>query len=118
MFSRMTDASKVALAWLVARLKVGHFTLLDCQFMTDHLASLGAVTGQPRGLCRVACRRIVVRGRRAGSGGGLGRSRGAARRAMLPRPISRARRLLDRDRRGRAPGPGRIVIAQLLGQTS
>ena len=44
MFSRTTDASKVALAWLVARLRLGHFTLLDCQFMTDHLASLGAVT--------------------------------------------------------------------------
>ena len=43
MFSRMTDASKVALAWLVARLKVGHFTLLDCQFMTPHLESLGAM---------------------------------------------------------------------------
>src|SRR5258707_6758369 len=44
MFSRMTDASKVALAWLVARLKVGNFTLLDCQFMTEHLASLGAIS--------------------------------------------------------------------------
>src|SRR5918993_2499174 len=44
MFSTTTDASKVALAWLVARLKVGGFTLLDCQFMTDHLASLGAVS--------------------------------------------------------------------------
>lgn len=43
MVSRATDASKVALAWLVARLKVGGFTLLDCQFMTPHLASLGAV---------------------------------------------------------------------------
>ena len=43
MFSRTRDASKVALAWLVARLKVGGFRLLDCQFMTDHLASLGAV---------------------------------------------------------------------------
>ena len=43
MFSRATDASKVALAWLVARLKAGNFTLLDCQFMTEHLASLGAV---------------------------------------------------------------------------
>ena len=43
MFSRRTDASKVALAWLVARLKAGGYTLLDCQFMTDHLASLGAV---------------------------------------------------------------------------
>ena len=44
MFSIRTDASKVALAWLVARLRIGHFRLLDCQFMTDHLASLGAVT--------------------------------------------------------------------------
>jgi leucyl/phenylalanyl-tRNA---protein transferase len=43
MFSRATDASKVALAWLVARMSVGGFQLLDCQFMTDHLASLGAV---------------------------------------------------------------------------
>src|SRR3954468_3621201 len=44
MFSRATDASKVALAWLVARLKVGNFMLLDCQFMTEHLASLGAIS--------------------------------------------------------------------------
>ena len=42
MVSRTTDASKVALAWLVARLRVGGFTLLDCQFQTAHLASLGA----------------------------------------------------------------------------
>jgi leucyl/phenylalanyl-tRNA--protein transferase len=43
MFSRMRDASKIALAHLVARLRVGGFTLLDCQFITDHLASLGAI---------------------------------------------------------------------------
>lgn len=43
MVSRARDASKVAIAWLVARLRAGGFTLLDCQFMTDHLASLGAV---------------------------------------------------------------------------
>ncbi|AYJ87315.1 leucyl/phenylalanyl-tRNA--protein transferase [Sphingomonas paeninsulae] len=43
MVSRATDASKVALAHLVARLKIGGFRLLDCQFMTDHLHSLGAV---------------------------------------------------------------------------
>ncbi|MEG3083452.1 leucyl/phenylalanyl-tRNA--protein transferase [Sphingomonas sp. PB2P12] len=43
MVSRATDASKVALAHLVARLRVGGFTLLDCQFQTSHLASLGAV---------------------------------------------------------------------------
>ncbi len=43
MVSRATDASKVALSALVARLSMGGFTLLDCQFMTPHLASLGAV---------------------------------------------------------------------------
>lgn len=43
MFSRVTDASKVALAYLVARMKTGGFVLLDCQFMTDHLESLGAI---------------------------------------------------------------------------
>jgi leucyl/phenylalanyl-tRNA---protein transferase len=43
MFSRDDNASKVALAWLVAALRRAGFALLDCQFMTDHLASLGAV---------------------------------------------------------------------------
>jgi leucyl/phenylalanyl-tRNA---protein transferase len=43
MFSRSRDASKAALACLVARMRTGGFTLLDCQFMTDHLRSLGAV---------------------------------------------------------------------------
>lgn len=43
MFSRATDASKVALAHLVARLRVGGFDLLDCQFQTPHLKSLGAI---------------------------------------------------------------------------
>ncbi|HEY8066171.1 MAG TPA: leucyl/phenylalanyl-tRNA--protein transferase [Methylosinus sp.] len=43
MFHRETDASKVALAHLVARLVKGGFRLLDTQFMTTHLASLGAV---------------------------------------------------------------------------
>ena len=43
MVSRAPDASKIALAHLVARLRTGGFTLLDCQFMTPHLASLGAI---------------------------------------------------------------------------
>ncbi|MEE9433151.1 MAG: leucyl/phenylalanyl-tRNA--protein transferase [Sphingorhabdus sp.] len=41
MFSRTADASKVALVWLVARLRLGGFQLLDCQLITDHLARLG-----------------------------------------------------------------------------
>jgi leucyl/phenylalanyl-tRNA--protein transferase len=42
MFSIERDASKVALTHLVARLKIGGFRLLDAQFLTEHLASLGA----------------------------------------------------------------------------
>ena len=43
MFHRRTDASKVALVHLVARLRAGGFRLLDTQFVTDHLATLGAI---------------------------------------------------------------------------
>ena len=43
MFSRRTDASKVALVALVDALKRGGFTLLDTQFLTAHLARFGAV---------------------------------------------------------------------------
>ena len=42
MFSHATDASKVALVHLVARLKRGGFTLLDAQFITPHLSQFGA----------------------------------------------------------------------------
>ena len=41
MFSRARDASKVALVHLVGRLIAGGFTLLDTQFMTEHLAQFG-----------------------------------------------------------------------------
>jgi leucyl/phenylalanyl-tRNA--protein transferase len=43
MFHRATDMSKVALFFLVQLLKEKGFTLLECQFLTDHLASLGAL---------------------------------------------------------------------------
>ena len=43
MFSRSDNASKVALAWLVAVMRHAGFKVLDCQFVTEHLASLGAV---------------------------------------------------------------------------
>ncbi len=43
MFSRADNASKVALGWLIALMRQSGCVLLDCQFMTDHLASLGAV---------------------------------------------------------------------------
>ncbi len=43
MYSRVTDASKVALAHLVARLRLGGFRVLDTQFVTEHLQQFGAV---------------------------------------------------------------------------
>jgi leucyl/phenylalanyl-tRNA--protein transferase len=43
MFHRARDASKIALVHLIARLKAGGYTLLDTQFVTEHLKSFGAV---------------------------------------------------------------------------
>lgn len=43
MFSRMTDGSKLALLALVARLNAGGFTLLDTQFINDHLVTMGGI---------------------------------------------------------------------------
>jgi leucyl/phenylalanyl-tRNA--protein transferase len=43
MFHRRRDASKVALVHLVARLKAGHYRLLDTQFVTEHLRTFGAI---------------------------------------------------------------------------
>ena len=43
MFSHASNASKVALVHLDGRLRAGGFTLLDTQFITDHLRSLGAI---------------------------------------------------------------------------
>jgi leucyl/phenylalanyl-tRNA--protein transferase len=55
MFSRARDASKVALVHLVARLRKGGWTLLDAQFLTDHLSQFGAVeTPQAAYLRRLA----------------------------------------------------------------
>ena len=42
MFSRQRDASKIALCHLVAHLRAGGFTLLDTQFLTEHLGRFGA----------------------------------------------------------------------------
>ena len=43
MFSRVTDSSKIALVHLVEKLRNGGYTLLDVQFMTDHLRRFGAI---------------------------------------------------------------------------
>jgi len=43
MFHRATDASKIALAHLVERLRAGGYRLLDTQFVTDHLKTFGGI---------------------------------------------------------------------------
>jgi leucyl/phenylalanyl-tRNA--protein transferase len=112
MFSRTTDASKVALAWLVARLKVGNFTLLDCQFMTGHLASLGAVT---------VSRETYVALLSAALGGVVGSVAGGAvespEAGALPNFLA-LDRLLEVTGAAGAGGPAGYVISQLLGHTS
>ncbi len=60
MFSDARDGSKIALAWLVARLRAGRFTLLDTQFTTPHLESLGARL-VPRGHYHELLERALMR---------------------------------------------------------
>ncbi len=55
MFSRRTDASKVALAYLTTHLDACGFTLFDTQYVTEHLASLGGIE-VPRRSYRTALR--------------------------------------------------------------
>ncbi|HET9813136.1 MAG TPA: leucyl/phenylalanyl-tRNA--protein transferase, partial [Sphingomicrobium sp.] len=116
MFSRRTDASKVALAWLVARLKAGNFTLLDCQFMTDHLASLGAV-GIPRETYVALLSAALGGAPVAGAGAGAAVVPGSLRPAAPP-DFAALDRLLEVAGAAGGGGPGGYVIAQLLGQTS
>ncbi|MFL6732006.1 MAG: leucyl/phenylalanyl-tRNA--protein transferase [Sphingomicrobium sp.] len=117
MFSRTADASKVALAWLVARLKAGSFTLLDCQFMTEHLASLGAIT-VPRETY------VALLSAALGGGAAVGVSAAGALVEALGRTPDVAPdfgaldRLLELAGAAGAAGPAGYVISQLLGQTS
>ena len=117
MFSRATDASKVALAWLVARLKVGNFTLLDCQFMTDHLASLGAISVSREAY--VALLSAALGAGAAVSGAGVAALvDGLGRAPEAPPEFGALDRLLELAGAFGAGGPAGYVIAQLLGQTS
>ena len=124
MFSRMTDASKVALAWLVARLKVGGFVLLDCQFMTSHLASLGAVSVTRKAYVSLLSGALgggagagSVAGVSESDGSGSGRvAIGAARSSAAD--LFALDRLLDATGAAGSPAAAGYVIAQLLGQTS
>jgi len=121
MFSRMTDASKVALAWLVARLRLGQFTLLDCQFMTPHLATLGATT-----VSRDDYVGLLTTALSAGAAGAGISTIGSAPLATGDSPSEAAPppdfealdRLLEGAGAEGAAGPAGQLIAQLLGQTS
>ncbi len=123
MFSRESDASKVALAWLVARLKVGGYSLLDCQFITGHLASLGART-VPRDAY------VALLGAALGAGAGSGAtgpgSAAASAEGGAPDFFALDRLLAGRAAPPLAEGfaagsaagaPGQLIV-QLLGQTS
>lgn len=127
MVSRARDASKVALAHLVARLIAGGFQLLDCQFITPHLASLGAIEiTQADYLARL----YSVLSDGAGAGAALGAGAGAAGGvAAVPSPpfvagdwsalgalgAAGAADLGAERATGSPPG---YVIAQLLTKTS
>ncbi len=117
MFSRRPDASKVALAWLVARLKIGHFDLLDCQFMTDHLASLGALqvsrASYVASLGAALGSGVATTGAEDSSAAGL-----EPRRADAPPDFGALDRLFVAKGAAGASGPAGQLIAQLLGQTS
>ena len=75
MFSRVTDASKVALVHLVARLRAGGYRLLDLQFVTPHLAQFGAIEVPRAQYHRLLAEALRYRGvfpRLLGAGGGAG----------------------------------------------
>jgi len=135
MFSRVSDSSKVALAWLVASLQRCGSELLDCQFLTDHLASLGALEISQSHYLRLLS--IAQRpysaasagvGERAGGDaagvaddGAAGASGEAAADAFaagtLALPEGFAAVLGDAEAAGLASSPGNF-IAQSLTQTS
>jgi leucyl/phenylalanyl-tRNA--protein transferase len=124
MFSRERDASKVALAWLVAALRRARAELLDCQFLTAHLASLGAIEiSQSRYLALLhAAQRPysgvgVGRGDGEGAGDGAGLGDGAGEGAVLALPAAFAALLAESAACGTSSSPGNF-IAQSLTQTS
>ena len=113
MVSRARDASKVAMAWLVARLRVGGFALLDCQFLTDHLASLGAVeisrADYLAALSAAIAGAVGSRASVSGAGDFFALERGS---------VSPSDPLSDPPPATEAGPPRGKVIAQLLVQTS
>ena len=102
MFSRRRDASKFALIALVARLHAGGFRLLDTQFVTDHLARLGAVE-----ISRAAYHRRLDAARRAARRASARCPRDASRQSLLqlthPDVVARVVERRERRRGGEHP---------------
>ncbi len=121
MFSRVPDASKVALAWLVAALRRGKAELLDCQFITGHLASLGAEEISQRRyveLLRTAQRPYSPATSGLGEGDGAGAGEGlAAAGGVLALPDAFTALLADAEVRGVSSSPGNFIVQSLI-QTS
>ena len=118
MFSWARDSSKVALAWLVAALPHSGVELLDCQFMTDHLASLGAVEiEQAEYLARLRAAQATGAGGAGGLASAVGVGEAVGDGAGLGLPAGFAALLDDVARAGLASSPGK-PIAQFLTQTS
>ena len=116
MFSRATDASKVALAWLVAAMRRGGMRLLDCQFITPHLASLGAIEITQNRYLKLlrAAQRPALDGA-DGAGAGLAVAAGDGEALALPGAYGAL--LGDAAAAGSSSSPGNF-IAQSLTQTS
>ncbi len=118
MFSLARDSSKVALAWLVAAMKKGGCTLLDCQFMTGHLASMGAIEIEQReylALLTAAQAPAGAGGLAAGSGAGVGTGVGEASGSGDAVARGFAALLCESDKGNSSPGK---LIAQSFTQTS
>ncbi len=120
MFSLVPDASKVALAWLVASLRIAGAQLLDCQFITDHLASLGAVEISQRRYLELL-RAAQASGEGGGAGTGVaatvGEAAGEGGAAGLALPEGFGALLAAAAEAGSSSSPGNF-IAQSLTQTS
>ena len=96
MFSRADDASKVALTWLVALMRRSGHRLLDCQFMTDHLASLGAMEIDQ-------ARYVTLLAEASGDGDGAGRG------TALPDAFG----VLEAEASGLGLSPSKLILQSL-----
>lgn len=100
MFSRHPNASKVSLVWLVALLQRAGYQVLDCQFMTDHLKSMGAIE-MPQRMYLEA----------------VARASGSPRIPLSQAYAGFTRAAVESDQPAGASSPGKLIM-QSLTQTS